>query len=74
MSRGVAALKSKDFRCTLCAGKTEKVYETERNIFLQCPREHSAPNTERPDDPHKYHAPVFMIKKTEFEDFNGGSN
>ncbi len=71
MSRGVAALKSKNFRCTLCSGKTEKVYETERNIFLQCPRDHKVPKTERrPGDPHKYHAPVFMLRKTEFEDFS----
>ena len=70
MSRGVAALKTKDFRCPLCFGKTEKVYETERNIFLQCPCEHKVPKAERrPGDPHKYHAPVFMIRKTEFEDF-----
>jgi len=71
MSRGVAALKSKNFRCPFCFGKTEKVYETERNIFLQCPCEHKVPKSEsRPGDPRKYHAPVFMIRRTEFEDFS----
>jgi hypothetical protein len=71
MPRGVAALKSKNFRCTLCSGKTNKVYETERNIFLQCPCEHEVPKSERrPGYPRTYHAPAFMIRKMEFEDFS----
>ena len=67
-------MKSKDFKCEFCGGKTTKVYETKRNLFLQCPLDHTIPNPEKPNDPQKFHAPVFMIAKTEFEDFSKGAS
>ena len=63
-------MKNKDFKCELCGGKTQKVHETKRNLFLQCPLDHTVANHKKLKHPQKIHAPVFMIAKTEFEDFN----
>jgi hypothetical protein len=59
-SRGGLIIEQADFRCPVCNGTTEKVYETKRNVFLRCSQGHPAAN--RKGDARIDQA-VFMVNK-----------
>ena len=53
------------FKCLYCNKNTEQIYETERNVFMQCKRDHKV--KDKKGKTVDNHFPVFMVAK-EVED------
>lgn len=52
------------FKCELCGGETEKVYEDERNEFWKCEKHHIVKEViSGKEEVRNVYAPVFMVAK-----------